>query len=195
MVRLILLAATLLAASAGAAQAHPGHELGGAMAGFLHPIGGLDHLLAMVGVGIWAAHVAVRDRRAVWLVPAAFVAVMVLGGGLAVAGLHLPMVETGILGSVLLLGLILLTAPTLPTWVPMIAVGLFALFHGHAHGTEMPQAAAPVAYAAGFVVATASLHLLGVGIGMAARRWGGLLGTRALGGLVTAGGLVLATVG
>ncbi|TXL71452.1 HupE/UreJ family protein [Vineibacter terrae] len=195
MTRLIFLAAALLAATAGAVQAHAGHELGGAVVGFLHPVGGLDHLLAMVGVGIWAAHVATRDRRAVWLVPAAFVAVMVLGGALAVAGLRLPMVEAGILGSVLLLGVILLAAPTLPVWAPMIAVGLFALFHGHAHGTEMPAAAAPLAYAAGFVLATAALHSLGIGIGIAARRLGGLAGTRALGGLVTLGGVALLAAG
>jgi len=194
MTRLILLAATLMAATAGAAQAHTGHELGGAVVGLLHPIGGLDHLLAMVGVGIWASHVATRDRRAVWLVPAAFITVMLLGGALATAGLRLPMVEAGILGSVLLLGVILLAAPTVPVWLPMIAVGLFALFHGHAHGSEMPEATAPLAYAAGFVVATAALHALGVGIGMAARRLGGTLGTRALGGLVALGGVALAAV-
>jgi len=195
MTRLIFLAAALLAAMSGAAQAHTGHELGGALVGFLHPIGGLDHLLAMVGVGIWAAHVATRDRRAVWLVPAAFVVLMVVGGALAVAGLRLPMVETGILGTVLLLGGILLAAPTLPVWVAMIAVGLFALFHGHAHGSEMPSAASPLAYAAGFVVTTAALHALGVGIGIAARRVGGLVGTRTLGGLVTLGGVALLAAG
>lgn len=195
MIRLFLFAVALLAIPLGGAQAHPGHELGGALAGFVHPVGGLDHLLAMVGVGVWAAHVATRDRRAAWLVPAAFVAVMVLGGALALAGVRLPLVEAGILGSVLLLGVILLAAPALPVWVPMTAVGLFALFHGHAHGSEMPEAAAPLAYAAGFIVATAALHALGVGIGMAARRLGGTLGTRALGGLVALGGVALAAAG
>lgn len=195
MSRLIFTAIALLAASGGAAQAHTGHDLGGALVGFLHPIGGLDHLLAMVGVGIWAAHVATRDRRAVWLVPATFVAVMVVGGGLAMAGLRLPLVEAGVLGSVLLLGLILLAAPSLPVWLPMAAVSLFALAHGHAHGSEMPQAAAPLAYAAGFVFATAALHALGVGVGIAARRLGGSLGTRTLGGLIALGGLALATIG
>jgi urease accessory protein len=195
MKRLTLLAAAALVATTGVAQAHPGHALGGTVAGFLHPIGGLDHLLAMVGVGIWASHIATRDRRAVWLVPAAFVAVMVLGGALAMAGLHLPMVEAGILGSVLLLGVILLATPNLPVWMPMVIVGAFALFHGYAHGSEMPEAAAPLAYAAGFVAATAVLHALGVGVGIAARRLGGRVGTRALGGLVTLGGLALATVG
>jgi urease accessory protein len=105
------------------------------------------------------------------------------------------MVEAGILVSVLVLGVILLAAPTLPVWAPMIAVGLFALFHGHAHGTEMPEAAAPLAYAAGFVIATATLHALGVGIGIAARRLGGLLGTRVLGGFVTLGGVALLAAG
>src|SRR5262245_54911674 len=114
MTRLILLAAALLAATSGAPQPHPGHELGGALAGLMHPIGGPDHLLAMVGVGIWASHVATHDRRAAWLVPSAFVTVMLLGGALGLAGLRLPMVEAGIVGSVLLLGVILLAAPTLP---------------------------------------------------------------------------------
>ncbi|HJQ56466.1 MAG TPA: HupE/UreJ family protein [Vineibacter sp.] len=195
MARLIGLTTALLAIAASTAQAHTGHALGGAGAGFAHPFVGLDHVLAMVGVGIWAAHVATRDSRAVWLVPAAFVAVMALGGLLAIAGLHLPMVETGVLGSVLLLGLILLAAPSLPVWVPMVIVALFALAHGYAHGSEMPDAASPLAYAAGFLVATAALHALGVGIGLAARRISGTFGTRALGGLVLIGGVALATVG
>ena len=195
MSRPILLALALVAGATGAAQAHTGHDLGGAVAGLVHPVGGLDHLLAMIGVGIWASHVAARDRRAVWLVPAAFVAVMVLGGALAMAGVRLPMVESGILGSVLLPGLVLLMAPTLPVQVPMVVVGLFALFHGFAHGSEMPQAAAPVAYAAGFVLVTIALHVLGVAIGLAARRLGGTLGTRALGGLIAFSGVALATFG
>jgi urease accessory protein len=105
------------------------------------------------------------------------------------------MVEAGILGSVLLLGVILLATPNLPVWMPMAIVGAFALFHGYAHGSEMPEAAAPLAYAAGFVAATVVLHALGVGIGAAARRLGGRVGTRTLGGLVTLGGLALAAVG
>jgi urease accessory protein len=193
--RSILLALALFGAATGVAQAHTGHGLGGAAAGFVHPVGGLDHMLAMVGVGFWAAHVATRDRRAVWLVPVAFVAIMVAGGALALSGVAVPMVEGGILGSVVLLGLILLAAPVLPVQVPMIVVGLFALFHGHAHGSEMPAAASPVAYAAGFVIATALLHAIGVGIGMAAQRVAGTLGTRALGGVVVAAGLALVAAG
>jgi urease accessory protein len=195
MIRLTFLVAAVLTVLSGAAQAHTGLALGGTAAGFVHPVVGLDHLLAMLGVGIWAAHVATRDRRALWLVPAAFVAVMALGAALAMAGLRLPLIETGVLGSVLLLGVILLAAPSVRLWLPMIVVGLFALFHGQAHGTEMPEAAAPLAYAAGFLAATAALHALGVGVGMLARRWSASAGTRALGGLVALGGLALAAIG
>lgn len=194
MTRTIALAAALLVALGGAAQAHTAHALGGATAGFVHPLLGLDHLLAMVGVGIWAAHVATRDRRALWLVPAAFIAVMALGAALAMTGLRLPLIETGVLGSVLLLGAILIAAPSLPLWAPLTIVAVFALLHGQAHGSEM-SAAAPLAYAAGFLAATAALHALGAAIAIAARRPGSTAATRMLGGVVVLGGLALAAIG
>jgi urease accessory protein len=170
MIRLMLFAVVLLGASMGAAQAHTGHAADGVLAGMLHPFGGMDHLLAMIAVGIWGVQTALRDRRAVWLVPLAFVAVMVAGGALALAGLRLPLVEVGIAGSVVVLGALVLTAPRLPVWMPMAVAGAFGLFHGVAHGAELPAGAAPMAYVAGFVAATMALHVLGVGIGLAVRQ-------------------------
>jgi len=150
------------------------HSLGSAgfAAGLAHPLFGLDHLLAMVAVGLWAGRIGGRAR---WLVPSAFVAAMLIGSLLPVA---LPSVETGILGSVLILGLLVAWAPKLPLWVPALVVGLFALAHGHAHGAELSGGAATL----GFLLATAALH--GLGLMLPYARWLGL-------GVATAG-LVLA---
>lgn len=140
----------------------------GLSAGFAHPVGGLDHLLAMVAVGLWAT---TAGGRALWLLPLAFVGAMLAGGVIGVAGAGLPMIEAGIAGSVLLLGLAL-AARLRPA--PLFAAAItavFGLFHGHAHGTEMPLGAEASAYAAGFVVMTALLILAGVGLGTAAGRF------------------------
>lgn len=142
------------------AAAHTGHHpLSGFVSGLAHPLLGLDHLLAMVAVGLWAAQIG---GRALWAIPAAFVGAMVLGGGLALAGLALPQVETGIAASVLVLGLLVATRRQWAVIVGMAIAGGFALFHGYAHGLEMPQAAAPALYALGFVLATAFLHVVGI---------------------------------
>jgi len=169
-----LLAALCLLALAGPAAAHPGHA-GGFADGLAHPFGGLDHVLAMVAVGLWAAQ---RGGRAVWLVPASFVAMMLVGGALGALGIGLPALELGIVGSVVALGLMVALALRLPVALGMALVGLFALWHGHAHGSEMPASAVAGLYALGFAAATASLHALGVGLGLALRRspatrWGG----------------------
>lgn len=144
---------------------------GGALSGFLHPLLGLDHLLAMVGVGMLSAQIG---GRAIWYVPATFVAVMAAGGLLGIVGLELPFVEYGITGSVLALGAAILAKRSVPVWLAMIFVGIFALFHGHAHGTELPSAAETagyvVAYVSGFLMATAGLHLVGAFLGMIAER-------------------------
>lgn len=159
-----LLATLFVLASAGTAAAHTGHgATDGFASGFLHPLLGLDHLLAMIAVGLWGARIG---GRALWLVPAAFVTVMALGGLVAVAGVDLPMVELGIIGSVLVLGLLVAAAPQLPFWAPAAIVALFALFHGHAHGTEMPETVSGLAYGLGFVLAAASLHGLGLALGL-----------------------------
>jgi urease accessory protein len=135
--------------------------------GFVHPLSGLDHLAAMIAVGLWAVQLG---GRALWLLPSFFVSVMCLGGLIGVWGAALPLVEPAILGSVIVLGLLIAFTAKLPLAASLVVVGVFALFHGHAHGTEMPAAAAGFAYGVGFVIATAMLHLVGVRFGVTARR-------------------------
>jgi len=190
--RIIASAAVMGFALATPAFAHTGvgaHSHGFA-AGFLHPLMGLDHMLAMLGVGIWAAQLG---QRATWLVPAAFVAVMIAGAGLALSGIAMPMVEVGIAGSVLVIGTLIALGTRLPVGVAMSLVGLFALFHGHAHGTELPGFAHPAAYGAGFVAATALLHAGGVGMASVVRRQAARLPFRIAGAMMAAvgGGLLL----
>jgi urease accessory protein len=175
--RLAVLAAISAAALAPAtAFAHTGAgHLGGFGAGVAHPLFGLDHLLAMVGVGLWAARLGRAGHpRALWAVPLAFLGAMVLGGVTALAGLALPATELGIAGSVVLLGLLIAASSRfsslVPTGAAMALVAAFAIFHGHAHGLEMPAAAHPLAYAGGFLAASAALHGLGVALGLAALR-------------------------
>jgi urease accessory protein len=190
--RIIACAAVMGLALATPASAHTGvgaHSHGFA-AGFLHPLMGLDHMLAMLGVGIWAAQLG---KRATWLVPAAFVAVMTAGAGLALSGIAMPMVEFGIAGSVLVIGVLIALGTRLPVGVAMSLVGLFALFHGHAHGTELPGFTHPAAYGAGFVAATALLHVAGVGVALALRKHAAKLPFRVAGAAMTlvGGGLLL----
>lgn len=162
----ISIAALLLMVS-GVTYAHPGHsELTGFISGVFHPLLGFDHLLAMLAVGIWAAQIG---ARAVWSVPVTFVVVMIVGAVLGISGITLPNPEHGIALSVLLLGLLSAFALKLPTALSMLIVAIFALFHGYAHGTEMPQAASAALYALGFILATASLHVMGVFLGSSKR--------------------------
>ena len=164
--RVALAATSVLVATP--ALAHPGHEAAsGFTEGFLHPLSGLDHVLAMVAVGLIAARIG---GRALLLVPLAFVGMMVLGGALGVAGTDLPFVEIGIALSVVVLGAALALRPALPVAAAMLLVGAFAVFHGHAHGAEMPETASGLAYGAGFVGATALLHAVGLGLGLSAGR-------------------------
>lgn len=191
--RFIALAATLLAVTAGAAQAHTGHPINSAGSGALHPLTGLDHMLAMLGVGIWAAHIgATGERRATWLVPSAFVVVMVLGATVGLSGATLPLAEAGIIGSVVLLGLLIASTPKLPLWLPMAVVALFAFCHGFAHGAEMPASSSALAYGAGFVTATIGLHVAGIAIGRLAHRLSGVAGARVMGGALALAGVALA---
>ncbi|NRR32526.1 HupE/UreJ family protein [Oxalobacteraceae bacterium] len=164
---------TLIAAAAvaGTAQAHPGHA-GGALAGLAHPFQGFDHLLAMLAVGIWAWQLGGRAR---WMLPLSFVGMLAAGAALAVAGFALPMVESGILISVLLLGALIAAAKSMPTGVAAGMVGLFALFHGYAHGAEMPALAAPWQYGLGFIGASALLHGLGLATASSLRLHAGLV--------------------
>ncbi len=144
---------------------------GGILSGFLHPLLGLDHLLAMLAVGLLSAQIG---GRALWSVPATFVSVMGIGALLGIFGIPLPFVEYGITFSVLILGIAILFGNSIPEWAAMIAVAIFALFHGNAHGTELPSVTNTigliVAYVLGFLIATAGLHVVGALIGMIANR-------------------------
>lgn len=185
MLRTICLTAAMLSL-AGPASAHPGHEA----AGFLHPFTGIDHLLAMVGVGIWAALLAARKLAAALLVPAAFVAMMAVGAAAGFAGIKLPMTEAIILGSVFVFGGLIMAAVRLPAAAAMAVAGLFAFFHGYAHALEAPADGAGI-YILGFLAATTLLQAAGLGLGWVVRRAVGDLGLRALGGVVMAGGALV----
>jgi urease accessory protein len=189
--RKILSAAVAVAgmlATAGAEAHTLGAHSVGFVHGFTHPVGGFDHVLAMIAVGIWATQ---TGGRAVWLVPTSFVAMMVVGGLIGVSGLGLPMIEIGIAGSVLAMGGLIAFSTRLPVAVGMAIVGLFALFHGQAHGTEMPQTASVALYGLGFVISTVGLHLTGVGFahfaGSRFVRFGGV-------GIAAAGAALLAVI-
>ena len=166
------LVATITAIFASSANAHTGHgETAGFLHGFAHPIGGWDHVLAMIAVGLWAAQLSnAGNKRALWAVPLAFVTMMMAGGALGMAGMAMPGVETGITASVLILGVLVAAAVRLPLSASVAIVGAFALFHGHAHGTEMPTAASGLVYGAGFVLATILLHASGIGVGIGAQK-------------------------
>ena len=150
------------------AYAHVGAgETGGFMHGLMHPVSGLDHVCAMLAVGLWAAQMG---GRSVWAVPLTFVGVMALGGALPMLGIGLPFVEQGIVLSVLLLGVLIAASVRLPLVLSSSMVGLFALWHGHAHGAEMPALSSGITYALGFMMATASLHAVGIAFGLAMQR-------------------------
>ncbi|NVJ91261.1 MAG: HupE/UreJ family protein [Methylocystaceae bacterium] len=174
------------------ALAHTGvGSVSGFSAGFGHPIGGLDHVLAMVAVGILAAQLG---GKSAWLVPASFVTMMVIGGILGINGVHVPFVELGIVGSVIILGAVIALGRELPMGLAMALVGLFAIFHGHAHGTEMPMDASGLEYAFGFIIATTILHAAGIGLSFGVQHLANKiapLAVRISGGAITACGLAL----
>ncbi|MEM6677357.1 MAG: HupE/UreJ family protein [Pseudomonadota bacterium] len=151
------LAPELAAAHAG------GHETDGFMSGVMHPLLGLDHLIAMIAVGLWGAQLGMPLLIAL---PVLFPMLMALGGLLAILGMPLPGVEVGIALSGVVLGAAIVAAWKAPVWVAVALIAAFAMMHGHAHGTELPHAAAPLPYALGFILATGSLHLIGIGIGL-----------------------------
>ncbi|MFG1346156.1 HupE/UreJ family protein [Xanthobacter autotrophicus DSM 431] len=148
-------------------------------AGFAHPMSGLDHMLAMLTVGIFAWQLG---GRAVWAVPATFVALMAVGGALGVSGVEVPFVEMGIALSVVVLGAVVALGLKAPLALAMAVTGFFALFHGHAHGTEMPLDASGLSYGLGFMSATALLHLAGLGLGMTIGRFGEIHGAKVVRG-------------
>ena len=151
-----------------AALAHPGHDgAGGLLHGFVHPLTGIDHVLAMIAVGVLAAG---YGSRALWLVPMSFLVAMAAAGAIGMAGIPVQIVEAGIGLSVVVLGLMIAFQFKPPTLVATVVVGFFALFHGYAHGSEMPNGLAGLSFAAGFLIATALLLGAGVGIGLIVQR-------------------------
>lgn len=190
--RTLWVSLAMMMGSVGAAQAHTlGGSGAGFVAGFAHPLGGLDHVLAMVAVGLWAAQLG---GRATWQVPLAFVATMAVGGMLGFSGVALPSVELGIAGSLLVLGAMVAAAVRLPVALGAGLVGFFALFHGHAHGAEMPAIASAGLYAFGFMLATALLHAAGLVAGLGLKHRAAEWVVRLGGAGVAAAGVVLLAV-
>ena len=177
-------AALLVGAAPAFAHLNPA-EHGSVMAGLSHPLFGLDHILAMVAVGLWAAQLG---GRATWAVPSAFVGTMMAGFLAGHAGLSLPFVEPAILASVVVLGLLVAAAVRLPLALGATLVGIFALFHGHAHSAELGSAGA-LAFGAGFALSTVLLHAVGVGLGLSIGRY--QLVARLLGAGTAVAGLAL----
>ena len=153
----------ILATMPLAGLAHEGAGVNhGLLHGLSHPLGGLDHLIAMIAVGLWAKQLG---GRAVWLVPSAFIALMIGGAVLGLSGVAVPSVEAGIAVSVLVLGLLITGAYRMPLAICCLLVGLFAVFHGNAHGLELPASASAIGYMIGFVMATGILHAVGIAVG------------------------------
>jgi len=186
------LAVCVLAPSLAFAHTGTGQTIGFAH-GFTHPVSGLDHVLAMILVGVLALQLG---GRALWLVPTTFVSVMAIGGALGMMGISVPFVEAGIAFSVIVLGAVVALGIRAPAAIAAGVVGLFAIFHGHAHGSEMPAAAGGIAYAAGFMLATATLHIAGIALGymrakMSERQ--GSIVMRSAGGIAALAGIGLFT--
>ncbi|MGE0034333.1 MAG: HupE/UreJ family protein [Xanthobacteraceae bacterium] len=179
-------AAILLGLTVAPGLAHSGSPAGGFIGGFAHPLFGPDHVVAMVAVGLWGAFLG---APAIWLLPIVFPLVMAAGGALGILGVALPAVETGIAASAVVLGMMVALAAKPPLWVAAVLVGIFAIFHGHAHGTELPTGADAVAYSVGFVIATGLLHLAGIAFGLLARWPAGRFAVRAAGGAIALAGL------
>ncbi len=175
--------------AAGGTLAHASHPdtAAGLLSGLSHPVSGPDHVIAMIAVGLWGAQLG---KPAVWVLPVAFPIAMALGGMMGLLGVPLPGVEIGIAASAIVLGIMVLAAARPPLWVAGVIVGVFALFHGHAHGTELPEGANGTLYSIGFVIATGLLHAVGIAIGLIHRWDWGRPALRTAGALVAAGGAV-----
>ncbi|CAN5320479.1 HupE/UreJ family protein [soil metagenome] len=190
---LVFILAVIVLSAPAAAHVGIGNTAG-FLYGIQHPLGGLDHIVAMVAVGLFAVHLG---GRAVWLVPASFVLMMAAGGMLGASGIAIPWVEMGIALSIVVLGSLIALQIDMPVALAMSLVGGFAIFHGHAHGAEMPATSSGVTYALGFMLATVTLHITGIAVGLAVARLpspssrrlarlGG--GAMALAGMALAGG-------
>ena len=165
---------------------------GGFFSGLTHPLYGWDHIAAMVAVGLWGAFLG---SPAIWLLPIVFPLVMAIGAAMGVAGVPLPAVEIGIAASAVVLGAMVATAARPALWVAAVIVGAFAIFHGHAHGTELPAASSALAYAVGFVISTGLLHLSGIGLGLLTRWEWGMPLVRVAGGVIAVAGLAFLSNG
>jgi urease accessory protein len=165
-------------------------EATGFLTGFLHPLSGLDHIIAMVAVGLWGAQLG---APAIWMLPVTFPIVMAFGGFLGLIGVAIPGVDIGIALSGVLLGAAVMIENRPPLYIASALVAMFAIFHGHAHGAELPPDASGLTYSIGFVVATGFLHACGIGIGTIHRWSHGRLALRALGGVISAGGVFFLT--
>ena len=159
---------------------------GGFLTGFLHPILGYDHLIAMVAVGLWGAFLG---DRALWILPIVFPSIMAVGAAVGILGIGLPLVEVIIALSGVVLGALIVLKLKAPLQIAMVLVGIFALFHGYAHGLEMPEQTSVVTYGAGFVVGTGLLHMVGIALGFLTRLPRGELMVRGCGGLISVVGL------
>ena len=167
---------------AAPASAHSGAALmGGFLSGFAHPFSGPDHLLAMVSVGLWGAFLG---RPLIVALPVIFPTVMAFGGVLGILGTPMPPVEFGIAMSVVVLGSAVACGWRAPVWLASLAVAIFAIFHGYAHGSELPSMADPIAFSLGFVLATGALHVAGIGIGLLANGPRGAMSVRAIGAAI-----------
>ena len=180
----------LIVSSATFAHAEVASLSGGFSSGFLHPISGLDHVVAMVAVGLWGVFLG---RPAIWVLPVVFPLVMAFGGALGVAGIPIPYIETGIALSGLVLGLAVAFMIRPPLWIAATLVAAFAIFHGHAHGAELPRAANPLVYSLGFVISTGLLHLAGILFGELNRWSWGNIAVRFGGGVIALIGLAFLT--
>ncbi|QDG77699.1 HupE/UreJ family protein [Labrenzia sp. PHM005] len=184
---MIAMAVVAVAFVSSPALAHSsGGYGGGFISGFVHPILGWDHVAAMVAVGLWGAFLGAPS---IWILPVVFPLVMALGCVMGILGIPVPAVETGIAMSAVVLGLLIAFAIKAPVWVSAVLVGAFAIFHGYAHGTELPASANAFAYAVGFVIATGLLHLVGIGFGHLIKWPAGRVAVRGAGGIISLAGV------
>jgi urease accessory protein len=183
MALLLILPTSAFAHTAGASAG------AGFITGFLHPLGGLDHALAMLAVGMWGAQLR---SPAIWVLPVAFPQVMALGGVAGILGVPLVGIELGVTVSVVVLGSMIALGLRPPLWAALLIVSFFAVFHGYAHGAELPGKTGAVAYCAGFVTATGLIHLTGIGIGLVVKLPHGVKMLRVGGSAIAAAGLFLA---
>jgi urease accessory protein len=179
-------AAILVLAPATALAHREAGQVAGFLSGLAHPVSGLDHVLAMIAVGLWGA---VLGPPAIWVLPVAFPVVMALGGLMGLLGFPLPGVEIGIAVSAIVLGAVVLAELRPSLWLAAALVAFFAIFHGHAHGRELPEGTSALLYSLGFVIATGLLHLVGILLGEAHRWSAGRQAVRAAGGGVALAGL------